>query len=82
MEIINVEVFITKQYIFNKDNTSYSCLVQIKNNQITDINVTADNGSSVDSETMEEIRNWAIMSVTDEYIRFCFQTEEDNNVKA
>jgi hypothetical protein len=57
MEIVSVEVFITKQYGFKKDNTTYSCLVQIKNNQITDISVTADNGSSVDSKTIEEIRS-------------------------
>lgn len=36
----------------------------------------------ISPEAMEEIRNWAIMSVTDEYIKFCFQTEEDDNVKA
>jgi hypothetical protein len=57
MEILSVEVYITKQYGFKKDSTTYSCLVQIKNNQITDISVIADNGTSVDSETIEEIRS-------------------------
>jgi len=57
MEIVSVEVFITKQYVFKKDNITYSCLVQIKNNQIVDVSVTADNGTSVDSETIEEIRS-------------------------
>jgi len=56
MEIISVEGFITKQYVFKKDNTTYSCLVQIKNNQITDISVTADNGLSVNQEVIEEIK--------------------------
>ncbi len=57
MEIVSVEVFITKQYGFKKDNTIYSCLVQIKNNQITDISVTADNGFTVKQEVIDEIRN-------------------------
>ena len=57
MEIVSVEVFITKQYSFKKDNITYSCLVQIKNNQISDISVTADNGFTVNQEAIEEIKN-------------------------
>lgn len=57
MEIVSVEVFITKQYVFRKDNQDYSCLVQIKNNQITDILVTANNGSQPDSTVIEKIKS-------------------------
>lgn len=57
MEIVSVEVFITKQYVFRKDNQNYSCLVQIKNNQVTDISVTANNGSQPDSTVVDEIRS-------------------------
>lgn len=57
MEIIGVEVFITKQYAFRKDNVDYSCLVQIKNNQITDISITASNGLQPDFTAVEEIKS-------------------------
>lgn len=57
MEIVSVEVFITKQYVFRKDNQDYSCLVQIKNNQITDISITANNGSQPDFTVIEEIKS-------------------------
>lgn len=57
MEIINVEVYITKNYVFSKNNIDYSCLVQIKNNQITDISITTNNGLEPDFESVNEIKN-------------------------
>lgn len=57
MEIISVEAFITKQYVFRKDGQDYSCVVQIKNNQITDVNVTTNSSIQVDFFVLEEIKN-------------------------
>ena len=57
MEIVSVEVFITKQYVFRKDNQDYSCLVQIKNNQIADILITTNSGFQPDSTIIEEIKS-------------------------
>jgi len=57
MEIIGVEVFITKQYMFKKNDVNYSCLVEIKNNQIANIFITASNGLNVDQNITEEIKN-------------------------
>lgn len=57
MEIVSVEAFITKQYVFRKDNVDYSCLVHIKNNQITDVSITASNGLQPDFTAIEEIKS-------------------------
>jgi len=61
MEIVSVEAFITKQYIFRKDSQDYSCLVQIKNNQITDVSITANSGTQPDSSVVEEIKNLIVI---------------------
>lgn len=61
MEIVSVEAFITKQYVFRKDFVDYSCLVQIKNNQITDINITANNGAQPNSSVLEEIKSLIVI---------------------
>ena len=57
MEIVSVEVFVTKQYFFRKDFVDYSCLVQIKNNQITDISITSNNGMQPNPSVVEEIKS-------------------------
>ena len=57
MEIVSVEAFITKQYVFRKDNVDYNCLVQIKNNQITDVNVTSSNSMQPELSVINDIKN-------------------------
>jgi hypothetical protein len=57
MEIVSVEVFITKQYIFKKDDITYSCLVEIKNNQVTNVNITSSDVPTISQDIIEEIKS-------------------------
>ena len=43
--------------MFKKNDVNYSCLVEIKNNQIANIFITASNGLNVDQNITEEIKN-------------------------